>query len=203
MKLFRLFLSREDIIVLLEAHIRKLLVDGSQWASWRGYHIPVSDQYAVIWTPIGTAMHWRPGTWLSQKHQLTYLWPDAWFTIHIGFDRDGGFVSGYCDVVLPHSDYSNTAPDLIYTDLYIDVVVRDDYSVYTKDQEVFDRAALHYPIVEQSRQKSFEMLDWLEEHAKHWTGPFASIPRQLPRTDFETLSPEEAGAILRAVSGRK
>ncbi len=183
--------------MLLETDIKKLLVNGDQWASWHGYHIPVSEEYFVIWTPIGTEMHWKPATWTSAKHQLTYFWKDAWYTIHVGYDEQGSFVSGYCDVVLPTADYTNTATEMIYTDLYIDVVVRADYSVYTKDQEVFDRAALRYPIVEHSRRKSFEVLDWLEEHAQHWTGPFALIPRQLPRTDFEQLTPQEASTILR------
>ena len=182
--------------MLLETDIKKLLVNGDQWASWHGYHIPASEEYFVIWTPIGTEMRWKPATWISAKHQLTYFWKDAWYTIHVGYDEHGGFVSGYCDVVLPTSDYTNTAPEMIYTDLYIDVVVREDYSVYTKDQEVFDRAALRYPIVEHSRQKSFEVLDWLEEHAKSWTGPFALIPRQLPRMDFEQLTPQEASNSL-------
>jgi protein associated with RNAse G/E len=186
--------------MLLEANIRKMLVDGSEWASWGGYHIPVSEQYAVIWTPVGTTMHWRPGTWVSKKHQLTYLWPHKWYTIHIGFTPDGEFFSGYCDVVLPHASYTNVDQELIYTDLYVDVVVREDYSVYTKDQEVFDRAAQKYPIVEQSRRQSFEVLDWLEQHANRWSGPFEIIPRRLPRTDFEKLSPEEASAILRSLA---
>jgi protein associated with RNAse G/E len=187
--------------LLLATNIRKMLVDGSQWASWEGYHIPVSDEYFVIWTPPGTAMYWRPATWISYKHQLTYFWRDAWFTIHIGYDdQTRNFLSGYCDVVLPSSDYTNTTREMIYTDLYIDVVVREDYSVYTKDQEVFDRAAKRFPIVEQARKKSFEVLDWLEEQAKDWTGPFERIPRQLPRTDFEKLSPDEASAVLRAIS---
>jgi len=185
--------------MLLGTNIRKMLVSGDQWASWHGYHIPVSNEYFVVWTPVGTEMHWRPSTWVSQKHQLTYFWPDAWFTIHVGYNDAGKFVSGYCDVVLPSSDYTNTAKELIYTDLYIDVVVRADYSVYTKDHEVFDRAARYFPIVERSRKKSFEVLDWLEEQAKNWSGPFESIPRVLPRTDFEKCSPGEASAILRAV----
>ena len=185
--------------MLLEANIRKILVNGDQWACWPGYHLPVSDQYFVIWTPAGTKMDWRPGSWISEKHQLSYFWPDAWYTIHIGYDRSGSFFSGYCDVVLPSSDYTNTAKELIYTDLYIDVVVRADYTVYTKDQEVFDRAAMRFPIVEQSRKKSFEVLDWLEGQAKSWTGPFELIPRLLPRTDFENLNPDEASASLRSV----
>jgi protein associated with RNAse G/E len=183
--------------MLLEATIHKMLVDGDQWASWHGYHIPVSDQYFVIWTPSGTPMNWKPGTWTSKKHQLSYFWSNAWYTIHVGYDEQGRCISGYCDVVLPTQDYTNTAHELIYVDLYIDVVVREDYSVFTKDQEVFDRAAIRYPIVEQSRQKSFEVLDWLEEQARLWSGPFAAIPRQLPRTDFETLTPDEAGKVLR------
>jgi protein associated with RNAse G/E len=187
--------------VLLEANIRKMLVDGTQWAIWQGYHIPVSDEDIVIWTPAGTEMHWRPGTWVAKKHQLSYFWRDAWYTIHVGYDfLSGDFLSGYCDVVLPNVDYTNNASELIYTDLYIDVVVREDYSVYTKDHEVFDRAASRFPIVEQSRKKSFEVLDWLEEQAKQWTGPFEHIPRHLPRTDFEILSPGEAAAVLRTIS---
>lgn len=186
--------------MLLEANIRKLLVDGDQWASWHGYHIPVSDQYVVIWTPAGTEMHWKPGTWISQKHQLTYFWPDAWYTIHVGYSQTGGFLSGYCDVVLPTSNYSNDDQELVYVDLYIDVVVRSNYSVYTKDHEVFDRAARRFPIVERSRKKSFEVLDWLAEQAGNWSGPFELIPRQLPRTDFESMSSDEAGEILRAAS---
>jgi protein associated with RNAse G/E len=187
--------------MLIEANIRKLLVDGDQWASWHGYHIPVSEQYFVIWTPAGTAMHWRPGTWTSYKHQLSFFWPDTWYTIHVGYDaQSGDFLSGYCDVVLPRIDYTNTAAEMVYTDLYIDVVVNEDYSVYTKDHEVFERAARRYPIVEQARKKSFEVLDWLEEQAKSWSGPFISIPRTLPRQDFEQLTPEEASAVLLAVS---
>lgn len=132
---------------------------------------------------------------------MSYFWRDAWFTIHVGYNQwTGEFLSGYCDVILPSSSYTNTAEQMIYTDLYIDVVVREDYSVYTKDHEVFDRAALRYPIIEQSRKPAFEVLDWLEEHAKRWTGPFKQIPRLLPRTDFEVLIPDEAGAIVRAIS---
>jgi len=186
--------------MLLSANVRKMLVNGDEWARWDGYHIPVSEKYVVVWTPIGTAMYWKPGMWISQKHQLTYFWRDAWFTIHVGYDQTGNFLSGYCDVVLPNSDYTNTAKELIYTDLYIDVVVREDHSVYTKDHEVFDRAAKRFPIVEESRKKSFEVLDWLEEQARNWTGPFEHIPRRLPRTDFETVSPDEASTILRAIS---
>lgn len=184
--------------MLLETNIRKMLVDGEQWANWHGYHIPVSENYFVIWTPAGTEMCWKTGCWIAEKHQLTYLWNQERFTIHIGYDLSGKFISGYCDVVLPHTDYTNSAQELIYTDLYIDVVVREDHSVYTKDQEVFNRAALRYPIVEQARKKSFETLDWLEQQAIAWTGPFTLMPQQLPRTDFERLSASDAAAVLRS-----
>lgn len=185
--------------MLCDTNVRKMLVNGDQWATWHGYHIPVSEEYFAVWTPAGTEMRWKPGSWISEKHQLTYFWPDAWFTIHVGYSPSGDFFSGYCDVVLPQATYSNTASELIYTDLYVDVVVREDFSVFTKDQEVFERAAQRFPVVEQSRVKSFEVLDWLEIQAKQWTGPFALFPRFLPRTDFERLSPEEAGAALRSL----
>lgn len=187
-------------MLLLEARIRKMLVDGTQWAMWQGYHVPVSNDYFVIWTPAGTEMHWLPRTWISEKHSLFYFWPGEWYTIQVSYGQDGQFLSGYCDIVLPASNYSNTAKEMVYTDLYIDVVMREDGSVYTKDHAVFERAAQHFPIVEESRQKSFETLDWLEEQAKQWSGPFERIPRLLPRIDFESLPPEEAATILRTFS---
>lgn len=185
--------------MLLEANVRKMLVNGEEWASWHGYHIPISEKYIAIWTPAGTRMCWQTGCWTSQKHQLTYLWRDEWYTIHIGYGLDGRFVSGYCDVVLPTADYSNTASELSYTDLYVDVVIREDFSVFTKDQEVFKRAARLYPVVAQSRQMSFAMLAELETQAQQWSGPFALFPRSLARTDFAQLSPEEAANALRAL----
>jgi hypothetical protein len=81
--------------------------------------------------------------------------------------------------------------------------VRDDFSVFTKDHEVFERAALRYPIVEESRQKAFEALGWVEEHAKYWTGPFAVMPQHLPRTDWETLTIQEIQTSMRlALNGQ-
>lgn len=186
--------------MLLGATIRKMLVDGTQWASWYGYHIPVSKPYFVIWTPLGTPMHWQPGSWISSKHQLTYFFPGDWFTLHIGYSAEGYFISGYVDIVLPRHDYTDTARELSYTDLYIDVVVRDDYSVYTKDHEVFDRAARYYPVVEQSREQSFAALARLEKDAQNWTGPFTHVPRRLSRTDFHLLDSDEASAILRTLT---
>jgi protein associated with RNAse G/E len=186
--------------MLLEANIRKVLVDGDQWGQWHGYHIPVSEEYVAIWTPIGKEMHWKPGTWLSHKHQLSYFWPDQWYVLHIGYDATGGFVSGYCDIVLPTEKYSNSDREMVYVDLYVDVVVREDYSVYTKDQEVFDRAAKRHQIVEKARKQSFAALDSMEKHAQSWTGPFVHVPRQLPRTDFHLLESDEASSILRTLT---
>jgi len=188
--------------MLLEANISKMLVNGDEWAAWKGYQLPISDEYVCIWTPIGTKKHWKPHYWkpdyfFSEKHSLTYFWPDAWYTIHISYFEDGSFASGYCDVVLPTPVYTSESQELIYTDLYIDVVIREDYSVYTKDQEIFARAALRYPIVEASRQKAFQVLDWVEDHARVWSGPFSIMPRQLLRTDFEYMNPEEVRAFMR------
>jgi protein associated with RNAse G/E len=187
--------------MLLEANVLKMLVNGDEWGTWRGYQLPVSDQYVTIWTPRGTRRHWKPHRWkpdffLSENHSISYFWPGAWYTIHMAYREDGTFSDAYCDIVLPTPPYTSASRELIYTDLYIDVVVRDDYSVFTKDHAVYDRAAQRYPIVEESRQKAFEALDWVEEHAKHWTGPFTFMPRYLPRTDWEALTTEEIRAAM-------
>ncbi len=195
-------LRKKDFFMLLEANVAKMLVNGDEWAAWKGYQLPISDEYVCIWTPIGTKKHWKPHYWkpnyfFAEKHSLTYFWPDAWYTIHISYFEDGSFASGYCDVVLPTPPYTSESQELIYTDLYVDVVIREDYRVYTKDQEIFARAAQRYPIVEASRQKAFEVLDWVEEHAKAWSGPFSIMPRRLPRTDFELMSKKEAQKVIR------
>lgn len=184
--------------MLLTADVYKMLVSGDQWGAWRGYQLPVSDEYVCIWTPRGTPMYWKPGTWISEKHQLAFFWPDAWYTVHIGYHEDGRFFNGYCDVILPTPAYTSAARELVYTDLYIDVVIREDGSVFTKDQEVFDRAAKHYPIVEQVRQRSFEVLNWLEGQAKGWTGPFAVMPKSLPRTDWSMMTVQEIRNVMRS-----
>jgi len=189
--------------MLLSAHIHKVLVNGDEWGEWQGYQLPVSDEYVTIWTPQGTKRHWKPHKWkpdffLSEKHSLSFFWPGAWYTIHIGYRENGDFSDGYCDIILPTPDYTSTTRELTYTDLYIDVVIREDGSVYTKDQEVFNRAALRYPIVEESRQKAFETLDWVEDHARRWTGPFEVIPRRLSRADWNDLSAVKIRAEMQA-----
>jgi len=191
--------------MLLEADVSKMLVSGDPWASWQGFQLPVSDEYICIWTPLGTKKHWKPNHWkphffYADVHTLTYIWPEQWFAIHISYTKDGTFGLGYCDVTLPAPAYTSLTQDVVYTDLYLDVVIRDDYSVYTKDQEVYERAVEKFPIVAESRKKSYEVLDWMEEHAKRWSGPFAVIPRKLPRTDWATLSPVEIGEVMRTAA---
>ena len=191
--------------MLLETEVCKMLVNGDPWAAWQGFQLPVSDEYICIWTPIGTKKHWKPRYWkpdffYADYHTLTYIWPDKWFAIHIGYTQEGRFHSGYCDVTLPAPAYTSQTREVVYTDLYVDVVIREDYSVYTKDQEVYERAALKYPIVAESRQKSFEVLDWIEEHAKQWSGPFALMPRQLPSTNWDGLSVPEIRNLLQQSS---
>ena len=188
--------------MLVQADIYKMLVNGEPWGEWSGYQLPISDQYVTIWTPRGTKRHWKPHKWkpdffLSDRHSLSYFWVGAWYTIHLGYFPDGSFSDGYCDIILPTPDYTSASRELVYVDLYIDVVIRQDFSVYTKDHAVFDRAALRYPIVEESRQKAFEMLDRVEEHARRWTGPFSVMPRRLPRTDWEQLDPATIRAEMK------
>ncbi len=187
--------------MLLEATISKMLVSGDPWASWQGFQLPVSDEYICIWTPLGTKKHWKPHHWkpdffYADSHTLTYIWPHEWFAIHISYTEDGKFSWGYCDVTLPAPAYTSQTQDVVYTDLYVDVVIRADGSVFTKDQEVYERAALKYPIVAESRQKSYEVLDWIEMHAKGWTGPFEVMPRQLLGTNWEELSDEKVRELM-------
>lgn len=182
--------------MLQEVDVYKMLVNGEQWGKWKGYQFPISEQHVTVWTPIGTPMHWKPGTWIRDRHSLTYFWANAWYTIHASYHADGRLSGCYCDMVLPTEAYSSASRKLTYVDLYVDVVVREDRSVYTKDHQVFEWAALRYPIVRKARSKVFEEMDRLEAQAKQWTGPFTLIPARLPRTDWERLSPAEVRSLM-------
>jgi protein associated with RNAse G/E len=182
--------------MLQEADVYKMLVSGEQWGMWRGYQCPLSDDYVTIWTPIGTPMHWKPGTWIRDKHCLSYFWANAWYTIHASYFADGRLSGCYCDMVLPTESYSSEARRLSYIDLYLDVVVREDHTVYTKDQQVFEWAALRYSAVRKAREQVYAEMDRLEAQARQWSGPFALIPTRLPRTDWEQHSPAEVGSLL-------
>ncbi len=189
--------------MLLEADVYKMLVDGTPWGAWRGYQLPVSSEYVCIWTPSGTKKHWKPDFWkpdffYAKNHSLSYFWPGAWYTIHMSYHPDGSFADGYCDIILPTPHYTSASRELVYTDLYVDVVMREDRSVFTKDQAVYDRAAKRFPIVEESREQAYKWLDFVEQHARTWTGPFSIMPHRLPQTDFVTLGDDEIRKVLSA-----
>lgn len=178
--------------MLAPVDVRKMLPDGSQWGQWSGFHLPIDPRCATVWTPIGTAMHWRPGTWEAHNHSVAFFWPGRWYVIHAFYDAAGKFAGCYCDIVLPNPPMLPDAAEMRYTDLYIDVVVRGDRTVYTKDQEVYARAEAVNPTLRDLRAEAFRELDLLAAHAEAWTGPFADIGPQLARTDWATLDPASA-----------
>lgn len=182
--------------MLQEVDVYKMLVNGEQWGKWKGYHLPISEEYVTVWTPIGTPMHWKPGTWVRDKHSLTYFWTNAWYTIHANYFADGRLAGCYCDLILPTETYTSDAPKLIYVDLYLDVVVREDRSVYTKDHEVFDWSAMRYTKVRQARANVFKEMNRLEDQARRWTGPFTLIPTRLPRTDWTQQTPADVRKLF-------
>jgi protein associated with RNAse G/E len=136
-------------------------------------------------------MHWQPATWDAENHAIAYFWPGRWYVIHTFYTRGGVFAGCYCDIVLPNPTVAPAASDMRYTDLYVDVVVRADRSVFTKDQEVYDRAMLKHDALVAMHDEVFRELAALANHAEHWTGPFALISDHLARDDWHTLDPAD------------
>lgn len=172
--------------------IHKMLIDGSQWGQWSSYRLPASERCAVAWTPAGTAMHWRPATWEAQHHGLAFFWPGRWYVIHASYTLAGMLVGCYCDIVMPNPQIAPDATDIRYLDLYVDVVVRADRSVFTKDQDVYERAMRVHEELVSLRAPAFTALEALADHAQAWTGPFVVVRDQLIRTDWEQLDPNSA-----------
>jgi protein associated with RNAse G/E len=178
--------------MLAAVEMHKMLPGGDQWGQWSGFRLPLSEACATVWTPAGTAMHWRPATWTAENHAIAYLWPERWYVIHAFYAPAGVFAGCYCDIVTPNAVCAPDAAQIRYTDLYIDVVVRPDRSVFTKDHEVYARAMGVIPTLAEMRDRAFAELDALEGHARAWTGPFAHIAAHLARADWQTLDPASA-----------
>jgi hypothetical protein len=176
--------------MLATVEVRKMLPDGSQWGHWSGFRLPVSANCPTVWTPLGTSMHWLPGTWHLDKHEISFCWPGRWYVISAFYDPAGSFAGCYCDIVTPNPRVTDDAPEIRYTDLYIDVVVRPDRTVLTKDEEVFARAMQVIPSLKPIRARAFAELDELAAHAHAWSGPFAPIHDHLSRTDWHMLDPK-------------
>jgi protein associated with RNAse G/E len=178
--------------MLASVELFKMIPDGTQWGQWSGYHLPIDPHCTTVWTPAGTAMHWSYRTWEAQNHALAFVWPGRWYVIHAFYDPAGDFAGCYCDIVLPNPPVSPSATEIYYTDLYIDVVIRSDRSVFTKDEEVYARAMRVLPQLVELHDDAFRELATLAAHAQAWTGPFAAIGPHLARTDWATLDPSSA-----------
>lgn len=179
--------------------VRKMLIDGSQWGTWQPYILPTSGNLIATWTPAGTEMHWATATFLAKYNTIHLWWPGAHYLI--GAEYTGtAFAGCYCDVIqqLPHLPAS--APERIYVDLYLDLVVLEDRSAYTKDQEIFDRAEQEIPVLREERAAAEETLRQLEAWAADWSGPFAHVPGTLPRLDYHDLSPASPDLAALAAS---
>lgn len=178
--------------MLSPVEVHKILPDGSQWGAWDGFRLPVSQNCPTVWSPRGTAMHWRTGTWLSENHEISFFWPGRWYVIHAFYDQATQFAGCYCDIVTPNPPVAADAVAINYTDLYVDVVVRPDHSVLTKDQEVYARAMLVNPALAAMHDQAFAELDDLADQARAWTGPFALLDDRLTRADWHELDPASA-----------
>ena len=178
--------------MLQEVEIYKMLPNGSQWGYWHAYRLPVSAACPMVWTPIGTAMHWQHNTWEAKSNEITFFWPTRWYVIHAFYTREKTFFGCYCDIVMPNPPVDPAATTLRYVDLYVDVVVKPDHSVYTKDEEVYARAMKQTPNLVPIRDQAFAELATLATHARDWTGPFAFIAEQIVRTDWQLLDPSSA-----------
>lgn len=174
--------------MLPHVDVYKILPDGFQWGYWKGYRLPVTPRCPMVWTPLGTSMQWYHNTWDLRSHEVTYFWPGTWYVIHSFYTPAMDFNGCYCDIVKPNPAFRQDSPSMQYVDLYVDVVVRPDHSVYTKDEEVYARAAEAMPDLRDHRTEVFEEFAALADHARNWTGPFAIIPEHLLRADWHQLT---------------
>ncbi len=85
--------------MLQEVDVYKMLVNGEQWGKWKGYHLPISEEYVTVWTPIGTPMHWKPGKWVRDKHSLTYFWTKTSYSFLGKYFAVAAVRASFCDLI--------------------------------------------------------------------------------------------------------
>lgn len=114
--------------------VDKLHPDGSPRASWYGYRLPDRDGAVRVYAPpltrrIHVAGLWTPPGWLvSAFHPDWRFVPHRWV--------DGEATGTYIDIVRStavHRDHVE------YVDLYLDVSIRADGTVFEKDEELLSR----------------------------------------------------------------
>jgi hypothetical protein len=170
---------------------RKMLMDGTQHGAWEPYVVPLSADCVAIWTPAGTEMRWAQGTFRATYNGLHYWWPNERYLISANYLGDQ-LVMVYCDVVLPLPSLPLDAPERVYVDLYLDLVVRADKTWFTKDHDHFDRAEQAFPALRAERAAAEATLAQLERWAADWSGPFRYVRDSLPRTDWHQLDHDSA-----------
>lgn len=170
---------------------RKMLMDGTQHGAWEPYVLPLSAECVAIWTPAGTEMRWEPGTFRAAYNGLHYWWPNERYLINANYLGDQ-LVMVYCDVVLPLATLPIDAPERVYVDLYLDLVVREDKTWFTKDHDHFDRAEQVIPALRAERPAAEATLAQLAAWAEEWSGPLRYVRERLPRTDWHLLDPGSA-----------
>lgn len=170
---------------------RKMLIDGKQWGAWEPYVLPLSEECVGVWTPAGTEMRWAPGTFRATYNGLQYWWPEKRYLVSANYLGDR-LVMVYCDVVLPLEALPLDAPEREYVDLYLDLVVREDKTWFTKDHDHFDRAERVIPALRAERLAAEATLAQLVAWAEDWSGPFRYVRDTLPRTDWHQLDPGSA-----------
>ncbi len=176
---------------------RKMLIDGMQWGAWEPYVLPLSAECVAVWTPAGTEMRWGTGTFSATYNTLHYWWPGERYLIGAQYLGER-LALVYCDVVLPLAALPVDAPERAYVDLYLDLVVRDDKTWFTKDHEVYDQAERLIPVLRAERPAAEATLEQLAAWAQEWSGPFRYVRDTLPRADWQLLdpgSPELAEAV--------
>jgi len=160
--------------------------------SWQGYKLSENvqlgdEQVAVlasdslrVWLPAGTLMRWVTGTRPLRYNCLQFFWPQRWYML-TAFYNECTLIHTYATIIQPATINLDR---LTYIDLDLSVLVKPDLTYEVLTQAEFEEMANLLLYTEETRIGALMALRTLTSSIQRSIGIFATVPYQLPQTEF-------------------
>ncbi len=167
--------------------LRKEKFNGELWGTYDVYMLHSNPFVTVLWQPRGTIIHHVSRTWSMKYQHLQYFFPNKWYAISAKYGYDNRLHQCYCDIILPWKAPQNNNEGIIFVDLELDIIVRENGKIERVDEDEFETAIITMRYPEEIIQGARKAFAELTVQAQLWTEPFSFIPQEITRQDFHLL----------------
>lgn len=140
--------------------------DGSPHGRYECLVLDRADWGWLTYYPAGTYVATYRGNWHTSNSVVCWRWLERWWDAHLVFDRAGGWVEWYCNVITPPELHDGA---LRFCDLDLDVVWHRENGLYIADEDEFEshRHRMAYPdwMVERAEETAREVYELISRGA--------------------------------------